>query len=375
MTSPLPPRLRDTTSLFDRVRQDRANLKQLYPGFVGGRFAPARRLGATQQLGDIEDDSETDAETATIAFSNTDTATASTAGRVTLHLTHEPVDGSLQVYWNGLALAPTEYVLNGQTVTFTDHLVFTGDRITAAYAYYPSDVEPDPGYVEAVLERGPIWFGIQDDSSGFVLTDYSGNGRNGDYVGPSLGASQVVPNLIPTGRTSADFDGVGDYSNTGFGSWLNTTQVAWVAWINADTVTGGTRSIAGRNNTDTYASNAFELTATGRLRFTVLTNTGTYIATGSTALSPGTTYMVSAIYDGTGIRVFINSALEATAAASGNLLTSGTFGAQIGAAGIPALTMIQFFDGRIGPVAMFDPATTGFSATDVADLYAAGVAT
>jgi len=140
MTSPLPPRLRDTTSLFDRVRQDRANLKQLYPGFVGGRFAPARRLGSATQIGDIEDDSETDAETATIAFSNTDTVTATTAGRVTLSLTYVPVDGSLHVYWNGVALAPSEYVLSGQTVTFSDHLVFVGDVLTSAYAYYPSDV-------------------------------------------------------------------------------------------------------------------------------------------------------------------------------------------------------------------------------------------
>lgn len=145
MTSPLPPRLRDTKTINDRVRQDRANLKQLYPGFVGGRFAPARRLGANQQLGDIEDDSEGDEEAAALAFCNTDATTAVTSGRINLHLTYVPVDGSLHLYWNGVALPPTEYLLNGQTVTFADHLIHVDDTLYAAYAYYPADIpEPEP---------------------------------------------------------------------------------------------------------------------------------------------------------------------------------------------------------------------------------------
>lgn len=142
MTSPRPPRLRDTRSLVDRVRQDRQNLGQLGIGFVGGRFPPARPLGSAAYIGDLEDDEAIDEDTNQIAFWDADEATAVDAGPVSFDLTYSPVPGSLHVRKNGLDLAPSEWSLVGKTLTITPSasvVIRAQDQFTTAYAYYPTD--------------------------------------------------------------------------------------------------------------------------------------------------------------------------------------------------------------------------------------------
>lgn len=147
MTSPRPPRLRDTRSLVDRVRQDRQNLQQLGVGFVGGRFPPARPLGSAAYIGDIEDDEAPDDNTNQIAFWDADEAIAVDTGPVSFDLTYTPIPGSLHVRQNGLDLAPSEWSLAGKTLTITPSasvVIRAPDQFTTAYAYYPTDeiVEP-----------------------------------------------------------------------------------------------------------------------------------------------------------------------------------------------------------------------------------------
>jgi hypothetical protein len=135
--SPLPPKRRDTTGIEDRVRQDRINLKQLGVGFVGGRFPPARPLGATALYGDLEDD-DPDIE---LAFINTDRSIASGSGNAALHLTYLPEDGSEHVSWHpngggGLHLTPADWYRVDQVITIPafDGLA-SGDVFTCEYAY------------------------------------------------------------------------------------------------------------------------------------------------------------------------------------------------------------------------------------------------
>jgi hypothetical protein len=119
------------------MRQQKMNARQLGVGFVGGRFPPARPLGATSQLGDVTDSSGTD--TQQLAAINTDRAVATESGRITLHLTHAPMDGTLHVRWNGVDQEPTEWSLTGLTLTFVNVHIKVDDVLTAAYFYYPSD--------------------------------------------------------------------------------------------------------------------------------------------------------------------------------------------------------------------------------------------
>ena len=154
MTSPLPPRRRDSRNLADLIRQDRQNLKQVWVGGGGGRVPQARPLSRN-----VTDGNEDDDELELIEFLNTDTFTASGPGTFTGTLTFEPETGSEHVYWNGLAQPPTEWSRDGTTLTVKDpsgHLR-AGDKIDVAYAYYDQTPDaPDLLVVGATIATGPI---------------------------------------------------------------------------------------------------------------------------------------------------------------------------------------------------------------------------
>jgi hypothetical protein len=145
VTSPLPPRRRDTRDSADLLRQLKQNARQLGVGFVGGRFPPAKPLGATAPLGALEDDTAYEVDTELQAAINTDSAVATESGIITLTLTYVPIDGTLLIFWGGRRVEPSDYVLVDQRVTITDRHIHAGDVISAAYWYWPADVdEPEP---------------------------------------------------------------------------------------------------------------------------------------------------------------------------------------------------------------------------------------
>lgn len=170
MTSPLPPRRRDTTDRDSLLRHQRQNLRQLDPGLAGGRFPLAKPLRPTSA--DLDDDDDVDVE---IGFWNTDTGIATGPGQMTLRLTHTPIDGSLHVRWNGLDQPPTEWSLVDDVliVPDPDSMIHAGDVISTAYAYEMDD-EPDT--------PNPIFVGatvVGDTSSSIALPEGT---REGDLM-------------------------------------------------------------------------------------------------------------------------------------------------------------------------------------------------
>lgn len=146
MVSPLPPRLRDTVDIQDRVRQDRANLDQLYVGFHGGRFPPSKRLGiaATSGIFDEGDDDDEEGDEQTTAWEYNDRHVVVVAGGQVATLSHEPLDESLQVYWHprGLAYAPLRWMsehftvdTNRVTIPDTTSIIEAADAFSFQYQY------------------------------------------------------------------------------------------------------------------------------------------------------------------------------------------------------------------------------------------------
>lgn len=174
MTSSLPPRLRDTKRLADRVHQDRINLGQLGVGFMGGRFPPLRPLGSAALLGDIEDDQASDVDTSQILFWNSDSTVATADDQpVTLTLTYEPLDDdSIIVAKNGMNLLRSEWSRTGNQVTVEPSAgvtIRTGDIVhSPLYAYYPSDAPSVEPLTELIL-RGAIDAGMGDPLTGLDL--------------------------------------------------------------------------------------------------------------------------------------------------------------------------------------------------------------
>jgi len=167
----LPPSRRDitrpppdVTDLGAIARRHGTNLRSLDPGYLGGLYATPQPvpLGAQELVGESGDGQDGGADD--IAFWNTDqTFAASTnPGQIILNLTWEPIDGSLHIRWNGIDQPPTEWTLDGQTVTFTSTLIRTGDLLTAAYAYDdgeladPSDILVDYGDTEWLWLQVPF---------------------------------------------------------------------------------------------------------------------------------------------------------------------------------------------------------------------------
>lgn len=158
-----PPQ--DVSDLRYLVRHHGSALRRLDPGGLGGRFiTPSPVRGTTSDLVGSDDDGDGADD---IQFINTDTATAVTAGTVTLNLTYEPIEGSLHFRWNGLDQPPTEWTLDGQTVTFVNPHIHLGDVVTAAYAYVATDDDaPEPatatlrGTTSASGANGPALSGL-----------------------------------------------------------------------------------------------------------------------------------------------------------------------------------------------------------------------
>jgi hypothetical protein len=143
--TPIPPSRRDltrpppdVTDLGAIARRHSTNLRALDPGFLDGLYATPQPVpdGASDLVGGDGDGGQ-DGGSDDIAFWNTDQALAvgTNPGQIILLLTWEPIDGSLHIRWNGIDQPPTEWTLDGQTVTFTSSLIRTDDLLTAAYAY------------------------------------------------------------------------------------------------------------------------------------------------------------------------------------------------------------------------------------------------
>lgn len=141
MTSPRPPRRRDSRDLSDLIRHNKQNLRQLDPGMVGGKFPPAKPPGRTSNDGD--DDEEVDSE---IQFLNSDHAVCDGPGMpIVIPLTHTPEPGSEQVYYNGTPLKWSDWTRTDRLLTIPGEPWFRkGKTAWVDYAYYDDDFDPDP---------------------------------------------------------------------------------------------------------------------------------------------------------------------------------------------------------------------------------------
>jgi hypothetical protein len=142
VTSPLPPKRRDSRNLADLIRQDRTRLTQLDRGLVGGKFPPARPLKRP-----FDDGGEDDDDFEPILFSNTDVAVCPSNGSaITLVLSHVPEGGSEQVYYNGTPLKRTDwYYLTPSRIVIPAEPWFRAKKVAwVDYAYYDIEIDPEP---------------------------------------------------------------------------------------------------------------------------------------------------------------------------------------------------------------------------------------
>lgn len=235
--------------------------------------------------------------------------------------------------------------------------------IGAIAAHYAEAAAPS-GYAAEVLADNPLGYWRLGETSGTVMTDASGNGRNGVYEnGPGLGATGL---LTGDSDKAVDFVGAGSTARgrVPFGSWMNVSSVTVEAVVNLDVTTeqmiverdpqtggGGVRPWHFR-----VYLNKFEFVLNGGA---VTTSVGT--------ISAGTTYHLAATYDGVSAKLYINGALDTTVTWGGALSTSLTHPIWIG---LSSFANIWPVNGRIDEVAVYP---TTLSAGRIAAHYAAGI--
>lgn len=215
MTSPLPPRLRDTTSFLDRVRQDRTNLGQLGVGFMGGRFPPLRPLGSAALLGDLEDDGS---EAETIFGEDRDRLRLGALDTQVWTLLATPIDRTLVVRFHPDGGAGVEWK-RGEHYTLNDNVVTIRDTALAAAGAAVDDVL-SAQYLRVGEELESYTIDFASDGWSYLALPGSPDDNSTDY---SLAAFATWP----TGQTP-----IGNVGSVAGGGPVNThldTELMWAA--------------------------------------------------------------------------------------------------------------------------------------------------
>jgi microcystin-dependent protein len=224
-------------------------------------------------------------------------------------------------------------------------------------AYVPP---PAPAaYAAEVLADAPLMYFRLGESSGTVMTDSSGNNRNGTYSG---GVTLGTPGaLLRDSNTAATFNGT-----TGLGTVADTTDltaVTFEAWIKPSSGTTGV--ICGRESA-VSANRIGYIWMNGSKPEVVIFKNGSTVGSvlSPTSINDGQWHHVVGTYDGTTIRLYVDGVQVGTPSTvvSGALPTADTnfvIGGRNGAGE---------FNGPIDEVAYY---TTALSAARVAAHYAA----
>ena len=206
------------------------------------------------------------------------------------------------------------------------------------------------GYAGEVLADSPAWWGRQGDSSGTVMTDSSGNARDGAYVGsPTLGATGLIS---PTDGTAVAYSGSSQYGTVANAAWMTAANTFTAeCWIKATSV-GGTQD-AFTNAHGSLTSRWMLRVASSQLQF--YTWSGSAWTEIHASISAGVTYHIAATYDASVKRLYVDGALISTSGAV--TVAQGTVAAGFGIAGLQSGS--ELFGGTVDEAAFYTPALSG----------------
>jgi hypothetical protein len=180
------------------------------------------------------------------------------------------------------------------------------------------------------------WWKLNNTTTGIEDSKGSNNGTNNgatEYTGfvntlagDSSGMSQAnlvqsdLQTVAPYSKYAMSFDGTDDYIDCGNDASFNlTTGLTVSAWVKLTAYQNDKFILAKR-----WASNSFQIATAGggKSQCSVWIGSTRYDAIGSTVLSADTWYNIVGTFDGSNVKVYVNSTLEDTTPASGNLATT-----------------------------------------------------
>lgn len=277
MTSPLPPRRRDSRNLADVLRHERTRGNQLDRGLAFGKSPNLRPLKSQHSDGD---DFEDDSDDLAILFSNTDVAKCTANGAtISIPLSHVPEDGSEQVYYGRTPLRRSEWTRTDSVLTIPGEPWFRAGRYAwVDYAYYD-----DGG-------------GGESDPASFVaVTTITGDHTSIDIPGTPTPGDMLV--LVLFGRDAAAC------SDTRFTFKAGTA--AWGIWVGTDDGTTATVPITLSSPSGGGMDGAGALARITGSPLLPATSEQTSTLSGATTFAPtmpsGGSFGVMALVSGTGL--------------------------------------------------------------------------
>ena len=206
-------------------------------------------------------------------------------------------------------------------------------------------------YRALVLGDNPVGYWRLGESSGTTAASETGT-NSGTYVnGPTLG---VAGALKGSSNTAASFNGSTQYVDVPSSASLNaSTGVSVEAWVKPAVMpgAGNTGTIAMKASDPPYAY-WLQVTDTDRAKFGVGVGGVNHPLSAGGVVAAGSWYHLVGTYDGSVQRLYVNGALVASQAQTGNVDTvAGNF--RIG-----TTRASEWFNGAIDDVAVYDKALT-----------------
>lgn len=153
MTSPLPPKRRDSRGTSNLIRQDRTRLDQIDHGLVRGKFPPARLVKPIWSDDGEDDDPPED----TIFGEDGDRHTCFGAGFQRFVLSHIPLEETVHLFWHASADRAGVKWENEEHYTVD----YERGAITIPAFTRAGEVWPKPGHV---FSAQYLWIETADDA-------------------------------------------------------------------------------------------------------------------------------------------------------------------------------------------------------------------
>jgi len=199
------------------------------------------------------------------------------------------------------------------------------------------------------------------DMAGVTAYDRSGNANNGTLTnGPTRAIGKIGQGL--------SFDGSNDYVDAGTAASLNPVAVTVSAWIKFNSLANAYSAVWSRIGFTPSSYTQIFVKSNGKLAVYLFGSAEvSYDGTGSNTLSTGAWYFIVLTYDSTsGLKQYVNNALDASVAANGTLAAKAGVTASIGT---DLNNGGRYFNGLIDDVRVYNRA---LSADEIKRLYNLG---